>query len=192
MTVSRRQLSLGLLALAALPVACASPSPTLYTLDAVPGAVQPGGPRVVILQDVGLAPYLDRKPIVRSSAAYHIAVETNSWWGETPSAMIGRVLVTELDQRLTGTKVFQESSTVTPQADATLSVNITRFDRDEHGSVILVAEVEVTYSGNVRPPLVDSLSFTAQPPTPDVVGQVQAMSTALGLLADRLATDLSH
>lgn len=192
MRLSRRQLSLGLLALVALPASCASPSPTLYTLDAVPGAAQPGGPRVVILQDVGLAPYLDRKPIVRSSADYHIAVETNSWWGETPSAMIGRVLVTELDQRLPGTQVFSESSTVTPHADATLSVNITRFDRDEHGSVILVAEVEVTYSGNVRPPLVDSLRFTAQPPTSDVVGQVQAMSAALGLLADRLAADMSH
>ncbi|HEX3984380.1 MAG TPA: ABC-type transport auxiliary lipoprotein family protein, partial [Acidisoma sp.] len=89
MTLSRRALSGGLLALAVVPAGCSSPTPTLYTLDAVPGSVLSGGPHVVILQDVGLAPYLDRKPIVRSTSDYHIEIETNKWWGETLSAMIG-------------------------------------------------------------------------------------------------------
>jgi uncharacterized protein len=191
MMISRRRLSMAVLGLAALPVACASPSPTLYTLDAVPGTVLNGGPRVVILQDVGLPPYLDRKPIVRSSADYQIAVETNNWWGETLSAMIGRVLVAELDQRLPNGSTFSESSTVTPHADATVAVNIARFDKDESGFVILAAQIEVMFRDGVKPPFVANLRFSAQPPRPDLVGQIQAMSVALGQLADAIAQALA-
>ena len=191
MMISRRQFSVAALALAALPAACASPAPVLYTLAAVPGPALPGGPRIVILQDVGLAPYLDRKPIVRSSAGYQIAVETNNWWGETFSAMIGRVLVTELDQRLPDAQVFSESSTVSPQADATVALTITHFDRDASGAVALVAEIEVKRTGGSVPPTVATLRFTAPTAGKDVPSQVQAMSVALGQLADAIARSLA-
>jgi uncharacterized lipoprotein YmbA len=192
MMISRRWLSGAMLGLAALPVACASPSPTLYTLDSVPGAVLSGSPRTVILQDVGLAPYLNRKPIVRSSSDYRIAVETNNWWGETLSAMISRVLAAELDQRLPSSQVFSENSTVTPDADATVALNITRFDKNESGAVVLVAQIEVSRSHRSKRPTVASLRFTAQPPSPDLPGQVEAMSVALGQLADAIAKVLAE
>lgn len=192
MTLSRRALCAALLALGALPAGCASPSPTLYTLDAVPGVTHAGGPRIVILQDVGLAPYLDRKPIVRSTSDYHIAVETNAWWGETLSAMIGRVLVTELDQRLPGTQVFAESSTVSPAADATVALTVTRFETDAAGSVVLVADLGITFAGGMRAPITDTLRVTAQPSGTGVAGQVAGMSAALGRLADLLTADLGR
>lgn len=191
MIVSRRQISMGALLLAAFPAACASTAPVLYTLDAVPGPVLSGGPSIVILQDVGLAPYLDRKPIVRSSSDYQIAVETNNWWGETFSAMIGRVLSTELDSRLPGSEIFTESGTITPKAQATIAVNITRFDRDESGAVVLVAQIQVTQTSGVKPPVIASLRFSAPTSGPKIGDQVAAMSVALGQLADAIARALA-
>lgn len=191
MIVSRRAVTSRLLLLAVLPVGCASPTPVLYTLDAVQGAALSGGPKVVVLQDVGLAPYLDRKQIVRSSSDYHIDIETNSWWGETFTAMIGRVLTAEIDQRLPGTNVFGESGAVTPTPDATVAVNITRFDVDDSGTVVLSAQIGVSFTRRRHREVSSNLHFTVPTTTHDVTGQVVAMSAALGQLADALAHALA-
>lgn len=188
---TRRLFSLSLLALAALPAGCASPSPDLLTLDAVPGAVRAGGPRNVLLQDVALAPYLDRKAIVRSSEGYHIEVATNDWWGEPFGAMLGRVLSAELQQRLPSTTVFTEGGAVSATPDATVAINITRFDEASDGSVVLVAQVGVTFVGKARPAVTEGLRFTAPVSGKDVTAQAAAMSVVLGQLADRLAQALA-
>jgi uncharacterized lipoprotein YmbA len=192
MTLSRRAFASGLYLLAVLPAGCASPTPVLYTLDAVPGPVLSGGPAVVVLQDIGLAPYLDRQQIVRSSSDYRIDVETNNWWGETFTAMIGRVLAAEIDQRLPGTSVFGESGAVSATPDATVAVNITRFDVDASGIVVLVAQIGVTFAGGGRPDVSSGLRFEVPTASSDVTGQVVAMSKALGELADALAGNLSR
>lgn len=191
MMISRRGVTSALLILAALPAGCASPTPVLYTMDAVQGPVLQGGPKVVVLQDVGLAPYLDRKQIVRSSSNYHIDVETNGWWGEPFGAMIGRLLTAEIDQRLPGTGVFSESGAVSPNPDATVAINIARFDIDASGTVVLVAQVGVTFTGTGHQSSTSSLRFTVPTAGPDVTSQVAAMSAALGQLADALARMLA-
>ena len=91
---------LAALALAAALVACASPNPVLYTIAPVSGAVQAGGPKVVALQQIILARYLERSQIVRSSENYRLDVMSNDWWGEPLGAMLSRVLIEELGQRL--------------------------------------------------------------------------------------------
>jgi uncharacterized lipoprotein YmbA len=192
MTVSRRAFASGLLLLAALPAGCASPSPVLYTLDAVPGPVLSSGARNVVLQDVGLAPYLDRQQIVRSSSNFHIDVESNNWWGESFTAMIGRVLAAEIDQRLPGTNVFSESGSVNVTPDATVAVNITRFDVDDSGNVVLVAQMGVTFATGRRSAVSSGLRFSVPTASSDVTGQVRAMSTALGELADAVAAALAR
>jgi uncharacterized protein len=191
MIVSRRAMASGLLLMAALPVGCASPAPVLYTLDAVPGPVLSRGPKIVVLKDVGLAPYLDRKQIVRSSSNYHIDVESNNWWGETFTAMIGRVLTAEIDQRLPGTNVFGESGAVDVTPDATVAVSIARFDVDDNGAVILTTQIGVTFANGRRRDVSSGLSFTVPTHSPGISGQVIAMSTALGELADALAGSLA-
>jgi uncharacterized lipoprotein YmbA len=191
MIVSRRAMASGLLLMAALPVGCASPTPVLYTLDAVPGPVLSRGPKIVVLKDVGLAPYLDRKQIVRSSSNYHIDVESNNWWGETFTAMIGRVLTAEIDQRLPGTNVFGESGAVDVTPDATVAVSIARFDVDDNGAVILTTQIGVTFANGRRRDVSSGLSFTVPTHSPGISGQVIAMSTALGELADALAGSLA-
>ena len=122
--ITRRTTVSGLLAIALLPAACASPSPVLYTLDQVPGVTRPHGPHVVMLRDIGLAPYLDRQQIVRSSSNYRIDVEANNWWGESFGAMMIRVLTAEIDQRLPGTSVYSESGAISCSALPTRSASV--------------------------------------------------------------------
>src|SRR4029077_19641459 len=86
--------------LAAALAACSSPSPVLYTIAPVPGAVQSGGPKVVALQQISMARYLERSQIVRSSENYRLDGIPNDWWGEPLGAMLSRVLIEELGQRL--------------------------------------------------------------------------------------------
>ncbi|MDE2517342.1 MAG: membrane integrity-associated transporter subunit PqiC [Rhodospirillales bacterium] len=191
MMPTRRQLSWGLLALAALPAACASPNPVLYTLDPVPGPVRPGGPKTVLLRDIAIAPYLDRKMIVRSSAGFRIAVEQNDWWGEPFAGMLSRVLAAELEQRLPGTTVLTAAGTIDAPADARISINIARFDQAADGAVILAAQSDIGFTSKTRPGVVATQRLSATPAGSGVAAQVAAMSVALGALADRLAQTLA-
>src|SRR5215469_7706213 len=86
-------------ALAAALAACSSPNPVLYTIAPVSGAVQSGGPKVVALQQISTARFLERSQIVRSSENYRLDVMSNDWWGEPLGAMVSRVLVEELGHR---------------------------------------------------------------------------------------------
>lgn len=191
MTPTRRHFSLGILGLAVLPAACASPNPVLYTLDVTSGGRRMGAPARVLLQDIAVAPYLDRKAIVRSSGGYHIAVAQNDWWGEPIGAMLGRVLSAELEQRLPGSTVYTEGGAVSARPQATVALNLTRFDRAADGQVVLVAQAGITFTGQGRPAVTESLRFTVPTGGPGMTDQIAAMSTAWGQLADRLALALA-
>ena len=185
-----------LLLLAAAPAGCASPSPTLYVLapqpgTSLPGTPQPGGsqpgaPATVELREIGLARYLERPQIVRSSEGYRLDVLSNEWWGEPLGAMLSRVLVQELTQRLPGSTVFAESGAITANAVATAAVNIQRLDADATGAVVLIAQVEVTgHAAATR-----NMRVTVPPPAPGTAGLVEAMSGAIAQLADTIAAML--
>jgi hypothetical protein len=171
-----------LVATAAL-VGCASPTPTLYVLAPLPGTPQGGGPTTVELREVGLARYLDRSQIVRSSEGYRLDVLSNEWWGEPVAAMLSRVLVQALTQRLPGSTVFAESGAITVNAVATVAVNIQRLDADASGSAVLVAQVEV----RGKTTLTRDVQLTVAPTGPGTAGLVQAESQALAQLADTIA-----
>ena len=135
MMLGRRRLSA--LAVPAFVGACgASPDPVLYTVAVRPGPTFPGGPRVIQLRDIGLASYLDRKEIVRSSEDYKLGVMANSWWGESLGALLGRVLVVELSQRLPNSKVYSESGAINADPNAVLGINIQRLDTDSAGNLV--------------------------------------------------------
>src|SRR5471032_499830 len=135
MSLSRRRLvSLALPALglpSLLAAACASPEPVLYTIPMKPGPVLPGGPRIVQLRDIGLASYLDRREIVRSSEGYKLGVSSNNWWGETLGTMLGRVIVIGLSERLPGSSIYAEGGAISADPNAIVSINIQRLDLDQ-------------------------------------------------------------
>jgi uncharacterized protein len=167
--------------------ACSSPNPALYTIAPVAGPEQNAGPKVVLLQQVAVERYLERLQIVRSSESYRLDVMSNDWWGEPLAAMLGRVLVGELGQRLPRSVVFSESGAVSAQPDATIAVNIQRLDEDAAGSLVLQAQVSVIFKARGTPTL-RGFHFSVTPPTPDVSGEVAAISTAVGRLADGIAS----
>jgi len=174
--------------LAAL-AACSSPNPVLYTIAPVSGTVQNSGPKVVALQQISIARYLERSEIVRSSENYRLDVMSNDWWGEPLGAMLSRVLVEELGQRLPQSTVIGESGAVTAAPDATVELNLQRLDEDSSGNLLLQAQASVSFKGRGAP-LLRNFRFAVPPPAPGVPGEVTAISTALGQLADGLAAML--
>lgn len=170
--------------------ACSSPDPVLYTLAPARGAVYGGGPRVVLLHQIAIAHYLERSQIVRSSENYRLAVLENDWWGEPLPAMLSRVLIQELGQRLPGSTVIADNGAVSAEPDATIELNIQRLDEDAAGNLVLQAQAAVR-RGNQRPAL-QSFRFVVPPPAPGVPGEVAAISTAVGRLADGIAPMLTR
>ena len=65
-----------------------------------------------------------------------------------------------------------------------------RLDEDAAGNLVLQAQASVSFKGRGRPVL-RSFRFVVTPPTPDIQGEVTAISTAVGQLADGLASMLA-
>lgn len=179
----------GLAGTAAL-TACSSPSPTLYTLAVVPGPNLTGGPRTVVLRAIGLARYLERPQIVRSTESYLLEMEANEWWGEPLGAMLSRILVEELAQRLPGSVVLAETGAIGITPDAIVEINILRLDADRTGVIVLRAQVGVSNPSSRRPPVARAVEVKTTPASGDTIGAVAAMSEAVGQFADQIAAML--
>lgn len=172
---------------AALPAGCASPNPNLYTLAVLPGAQRAGGPPVVELRTIAVAHYLERSQIVRSSEGFRLDVLSNDWWGEPLTAMLSRVLVLELTQRLPGCTIYAENSAISMRTDISTAINIERMDIDSTGTVVLIAQIAVSGRNTVT----RTERYAVQPSSGDTAGLVSAMSTAVSQLADTVASMLS-
>jgi uncharacterized lipoprotein YmbA len=179
----------GLLLLAALP-ACSSPNPNLYTIASVSSATHTGAPKVIALRQIGVARYLERSQIVQSSENYRLDVLSNDWWGEPLGAMLSRVLVDELGQRLPGSTVYAETGAVSVSSDATIELNVNRMDLDASGTLVLQAQAAIGLKGRAAP-LTRGFQFAVPPPNGGVAGEVAAISNAVGQLADGLASMLT-
>jgi uncharacterized protein len=184
----RRMVSLALPALA-LPLfatACSSPDPVLFTIPVRPGPVLAGGPKIVQLRDIGLAGYLDRREIVRSSEGYKLGVMSNQWWGESLGTMLGRVIVVGLSERLPASTVYGEGSAISADPNAVVAVNIQRLDVDQSGTLQLLAQAAVEFN---RPNRSAARTFRIVKPvaTKDTAGQVAAITDAVAELTDGLA-----
>lgn len=171
------------LSLTALAAACTSPNPVLYTLATTPGAERRGAPKVIELRTIGLARYLERSQIVRSSEDFRLEVLGNEWWGEPLDAMLSRVLSQNLTQRLPGTTIFAESGAVSAVPDAMLGINIQRLDLARNGNVTLIAQVSVTR----RDTTARTITIQVTPGGAGTSSLVAAMSEAVGQLADQVA-----
>lgn len=178
-------------ALVTVLTACSSsPNPTLYTIAPVPGTEQTAAPKVILLQQIGLERYLKRSQIVRSSENYKLDVLANDWWGEPLGAMLSRVLVAELGQRLPQSVVISEVGAVSAPADATITLNVQRLDEDAAGKLVLRAQAGVISKGRSAPAL-RNFEFAILPPSTGTPGEVAAISMAVGDLADGLVSMLS-
>jgi hypothetical protein len=179
-----------IVALLAAQAACSSPNPDLYTIAPVAGVTQAGAPKVVELRTIGLARYLERSQIVRSSENYRLDVMSNDWWGEPLGSMLARVLVEELSQRLPQSTIYAETGAVSVSSDATIELNVSRLDENSAGALVLQAQAAVTMKGRGAP-VTRPFRFEVPPPDDRIGGEVAAISTAVGQLADGLAAMLA-
>ena len=183
----RRAVLLGLAALAG----CASPEPAYYTLAAVPGQVSGGGPKLAELRRIGLAGYLDRPEIVRNSADYRLRIPGGERWGEPLGDLVGRILVEDLNMRLPGTSIFTSTGSISAVADATIELDLQRFDVDPSGQVAVLAQVAVSRRRGRANTSTQTVRLTVTPAGETTTDLVAALSRALGMLADRIAIMVS-
>lgn len=185
MTPRRRLAGLGVLALLA---ACRSPEPNLFTIVARPGEPRRGGPRTVTVREISLARYLDRLPIVRSAGEYRLDVSGNDWWGEPLQAMLTRVLVENLAQRLPDASVFPSGGAISTQAEATVEVNIQRLGLADPRTLELSAQIAVVFREARRRDITRAETIAVPVAGSDTQAFVAAASAATGRLADALAS----
>ena len=190
MTGGRLKQLLPVIVLSVMQAACSSPNPELYTIAPISGNERSGAPNIIVLEQIGLARYLERTQIVRSSENYRLDVMSNDMWGEPLGAMLGRILVTELGQRLPRSAVIMESGAVSASPDATVAVNVQRLDEDASGALVLQALDSVTFKRKPAP-ILREFHFSVTPPAAGIPGVFAAISTAVGQLANGIAAMVS-
>jgi uncharacterized lipoprotein YmbA len=179
--------------LALLLAGCASsPNPELYTLAALPGTAAPIAAHSVEVRRIGLAGYLDRPEIVRSSAAYRLRLTDNERWGEPLGGMLDRVLTEDLVERLPDTAVFTEAGAISTAPDLVLEIDVQRFDADANGALVLLAEVAVRHGDARHPAHARTFRLTATPGSTAARDHVAAMSRALADLSDKVVAMLAE
>lgn len=183
MTVFCRRTLLFLIALAG----CTSPEPTYYTLTPVPGVARGGAPRVVELRRIGLAGYLDRADVVHGRQGVQLQIANNERWGEPLGDMISRVLAENLTERLPGTTVYNAAGSISADPDATVEIDVQRFDADASLRVDLLAQVAIERRGSHRAETTRTVRLSQPASGSSTAALVTAMSTALGRLADTVA-----
>ena len=177
-----------LMALPAALAACASAEPAYYTLAPVPGTPRRGGARLIELRRPGLAGYLDRPEIVRAGSAYQLRVAGTERWGEPFGDLVGRILAENLNSRLPGSSVFTAAGGISADADATVEMDIQRFDADATGQVVLLAQVAVSRGRSRANATARTVRRMVTPAGAGTAELVAAMSRALGELADEVAS----
>lgn len=180
---------------------CASAEPNYFTLRALPaggrglagaGLALPasglsGGPRLVELRRIGLAGYLDRPELVRNDTDYRLSIGGKDRWGEPLGDLVARVLAEDLNTRLPGSSVFTSAGAISADPDATVELDLQRFDSDGTGQVVLLAQVAVERGRGRGRAATQTVRLTVKPAGPTTTDLVAAMSGALAQLADQVA-----
>jgi uncharacterized lipoprotein YmbA len=166
-----------------------TPSPRLFTLAPRPATPTRPFAATIAVKRVEMAKYLDRPQIVSYRDPYELQYSEFVIWGENLSDMTTRVLAENLAERLPQSQVYLSAgSFADARADITLETSIDSFAPDPAGLVVLAAQWAV--HGQGRPAQIRSEQIRVTPRSNDPVGQVAAMSDAIGQLADRIVAGL--
>jgi uncharacterized lipoprotein YmbA len=190
--LSRRRLLAGPALLSALVACSTTPPPRVVTLVPRPTTATQQAYRsstTVMVKSVELAKYLDRPQIVRYSDTYELELSEFERWGEGMRDMVTRVLVENLAMRLPNSQVFAGSGPLTMRADAAVEVDISRFDADPGGAVILAARW--TVQREAKKARLESERISVPAGISTTTQLVAAMSDALGQLGDHIALALA-
>ena len=132
---------LAILALTAL-IGCSASQPTqFYTLSGLNAASEPTDGKAMRLGvgPVYLPAYLDRPQVVTRSGANQMTVAEFEQWAEPLETTFQRVLTENLSHRLATDRVATLPARRDMPLDHQVEVEVTRFDADETGQVVLDA-----------------------------------------------------
>jgi uncharacterized lipoprotein YmbA len=173
---------------ACLSFGCGSSPPSaFYALSPENGAPQSTPFHTIKLRRPGVAGYLDRPEIVKTIVDHRLGVVETDRWAAPLDEMLGRILAQDIEQRLAGSVVFTEDGAITADADATLEVDIRRFDVGGGGEVNLVAEVAMEKGDTHTPAGTRAVRLKQTPSGAGTAALVSTMSDLLGKLADEVA-----
>jgi uncharacterized lipoprotein YmbA len=174
-----------------LLTACGSSPPSrFYTLEPT-GAPSSGIVRTkgaVAIGQITLPAELDRLSFVTREGANRIAVSDQDRWAAPLEGMVRRVLAADLARRLPAGSVIAPGDPVPPGA-RTVTLTIRNFIGDASGHVVLDADWAVS-QGKGHPALIHRETITREAGSGDAGAIAAAMSQALGVLSDRIASAL--
>jgi uncharacterized protein len=95
--------------------------------------------------------------------------------------------VQELNQRLPDATVYGDNGAISTPPDATVEINLQRFDLDHDGDLLLVSQIAVDSKRAAS----RGLTFTVRPADGTTQALVAAMSVAVARVADTVAAMLT-
>jgi uncharacterized lipoprotein YmbA len=142
-----------------------------------------------MVKPVEVPKYLDRPEIVRHDDIYELKYSEYERWAEGMRDMTTRVLVEDLAMRLPASQVFSGLGPLTLRPAAVVEVEISRFDADPDGAVILTGRWRVQRDAKGSPLRSERIRVPAV--AGDTARLVAAMSDALAQLGDNIAAELA-
>lgn len=185
-------LLLGALTLSAAVAGCAVTQPTnFYTLSPAtePNVAKRSADGLVIgLGPITLPQYLDRPEIVTREGANQMRLSEFSKWSEPLEPLLTRIMAEDLYALLDANDVIPVPQRGDIPLDRVIEVDISRFDADATGQVVLDARWRV-YQGDNETLLASGRSQVSEQgaPVPDFDAIVAAMSRALGQASEEIA-----
>ena len=184
---------LAALGLVALLAACARAPTRFHTLDPVPPAVTAAGRPLatpVRLDSVTVPPELDRPQIVRRAGPGRLDVAGDDRWAGALDELARNALAADLALRLPPGATVLADDPAPPRPLRTIDVVIDRFEGEAAGPVTLAVHWTLLGDGPDRVLARHEERIDVPAAPGDLDGTVTAMSTALGVLADRIAAAL--
>lgn len=195
MTYKKKHLRNGLavLAFAAL-VGCSSSQPTqFYTLSTLDTAAKPvsGKPMRLGVGPIYMPAYLDRPQVVTRAGANKMNVAEFNQWAEPLETTFQRALTENLSHRLKTDRIAMLPARRDTPLDHQVEVEVTRFDADETGQVVLDARWRI-FDGQGDRLLHRGRSLTNEQVTnADSYEQIAAaMSRCLSAMSEEIADAL--
>ena len=186
-----RRLSIAV-ALTALLSACASAPTKFHTLDPVAPATLPTQRALLVpvrVESVVIPPELDRPQIVRRAGPGKLDLNDDDHWAGPLDELARQALASDLAQRLAPGSMVREDDPAPPRLLRKIDVVIERFEGSTTGPVTLAVRWTLLGDGPDQAPVRHEERIEV-PTGGDIDGTVTAMSAALGILADRIATTL--
>lgn len=182
-----------LLGLVCLIAGCASSPPVkFYTLEMVPGEHRNEAiDAPVRIGAVHIPSVLDRQEIVRESGPNRLELSSENRWGAPLGEMIRRALTQDLLHRLLAHAVLLPEQPAPPNTRV-IVIDILRFEPESSGRIVLQGSWSLVSAGSDAASSSRPVQIDERAAAQDYAAQAQAMSRAVGQLADSIAQALTQ